>query len=166
MIDIGFTGTRQGMTPAQLRVVKGILYRVVDGIPPHGDGDLTVDDIAKRFARHGDCVGGDAEFHTLALAFGFSMTLHPGPPSKFSAKCQHAIQVYDSKGYVPRNHDIVDNSHWLIACPKEMEEPKTRRGGGTWATVRYAAGELAEKPPGGARKVLIIYPDGSAERRA
>lgn len=34
-----------------------------------------------------------------------------------------------------RNHDIVDSTELLIACPKEQVEVLRS---GTWATIRYA----------------------------
>lgn len=149
MINIGFTGTRQGMTPEQLRTLLGILSGVGEILQGH----------------HGDCDGADREFHTLVLALGGGVVIHPPDKDRFRAYCQYAVEEHPPKDYVPRNHDIVDDSKWLIGCPKEMTEPTDRRGGGTWATVRYGAGELAKKPPGGARKVVVILPDGSEIRR-
>jgi hypothetical protein len=163
LIDIGFTGTRQGMTKAQLRTLWLVFKRVIDGESPDGEGDYSYD--RDVMVRHGDCVGADAECHTLALASGFEVTTHPPLDPRYWARCQYAAEVKTRDEYIARNHAIVNESKWLISCPKEMTEPTDRRGGGTWATVRYGAGELAKKPPGGARKVLVILPDGSEIRR-
>jgi hypothetical protein len=59
----------------------------------------------------------------------------------------------EPKGYLDRDHDIVDMSYLLIATPQTFDE-QTRSG--TWATVRYAR-KLRSK-------LLIIYPDGDIER--
>ena len=53
------------------------------------------------------------------------------------------------KDYLDRNHDIVDETELLIACPKEPEEI-TRSG--TWATIRYARKKK--------KKLRIILPNG------
>jgi hypothetical protein len=49
-----------------------------------------------------------------------------------------------------RNHDIVDETELLIACPGELAEAVRS---GTWATVRYAR-KLG-------RPIVIFWPDGS-----
>ena len=164
MIDIGFTGTRAGCTAAQLCTLGAVFQRMNAGGSP--DGSVEVFNHRTIRGHHGDCVGADAEFHTLVLAFGGGVIIHPPLNGNFRAHCQHAVEVRPAKGYVPRNHDVVNESKWIFACPKEMVEPTDRRGGGTWATVRYAAGELAKKPPGRPRKVIVILPDGSEIRRS
>jgi len=164
VIDIGFTGTRQGCTAAQLRTLGAIFQRMAAGGSPDG----SVEPFNHRTIRghHGDCEGADAEFHTLVLAFGGDVVLHPPLVRDLRAECRHAVEERPPKKFLARDHDIADESVWVIACPKEMEEPKQKRGGGTWATVRYSAGELGKKPPGGARKVIVILPDGSEVRRS
>jgi len=57
--------------------------------------------------------------------------------------------LYNARPPLTRNHDIVDCTELLIACPKSMKEELRS---GTWATVRYA--RKLERP------VIIIYPNG------
>lgn len=138
----GFTGTRDGLTPEQKKALMSILamyepYQV----------------------QHGDCIGADETLHYLCLTGLGSVYICVRPPidSKYRAWCslKHPFVVsVEPKPYIQRNHDIVDNSTYLIACPKESVEVLRS---GTWATIRYA--QKRGKP------VYIIFPDGSVDRR-
>jgi hypothetical protein len=101
--------------------------------------------------HHGDCIGADADFHTIALSRGLSIVIHPPENPVKRAYCSPG-QVMRPKPYLDRNHDIVDSCTLLIACPSTDEE-EVRSG--TWATIRYA------------RKVsrtrIIVYPSGRVE---
>jgi len=59
------------------------------------------------------------------------------------------------KPYLERNHNIVDESELLIACPKSKEEELRS---GTWATVRYARKKGV--------RIILIYPDGSVSEES
>src|SRR5262245_38799399 len=64
--QIGFTGTRHGMTPSQRLAVTAVVHEVA-----HDSGFV---------AHHGDCVGADAEFHDLCRVEPLStIVVHPGP---------------------------------------------------------------------------------------
>lgn len=166
MIHVGFTGTRNGCTEKQHKQLREVFRHLQKGLDPVGN-PLEVENVNEGnylsdvVGHHGDCEGADVQFHHLCREFYFDIVVHPPLEDKYQAFCGGAVEVRKPKGYLTRDRDIVDDSHWVIACPKEMEEPPSRRGGGTWATVRYAAGELKKIPPGGARNVLIILPDGS-----
>lgn len=119
-LSIGFTGTQQGMTPAQYNAVFKIL------------SDLK-NDITK--VRHGDCIGADAEFHAMAQKLNLVIVIHPPINSSKRAFCKGYNEEFPKKEYLVRNRDIVDNSDILIATP---HLPKEELRSGTWATVRYA----------------------------
>jgi hypothetical protein len=123
---VGFTGTRQGMTPAQKRVVKDLL------------GELSPVRVV-----HGDCVGADADFHAIATELGIPIYLRPGHnvrgESPTRAYCEGADYAYLSRNYLQRDEDIVKDADKgdgvLIACPSGMNEVLRS---GTWATIRRA----------------------------
>lgn len=147
-LHIGFTGTRVGMSPAQLRgVMDAILDRIGGGFVAH----------------HGDCVGADAEFHRLCRGQWpgpVRIVAHPGPPSGWSANCE-SDQRWVWKPYMVRNRDIVDmieadgpDSRLMIAAPLERE-PQPR--GGTWATIAMAREALRR---GRLSELVVIGRDG------
>ena len=51
------------------------------------------------------------------------------------AYCENYEYMYPQQEYLNRNHNIVDASEILIACPAQTEEVIRS---GTWATIRYA----------------------------
>ena len=130
----GFTGTQVGMTPEQKIVLSKILVFL--------EGEL----------HHGSCVGADADAHQIAKALDtICVVIHP-PKNKSKMAKLTGDKMRPPKDYLERNHNIVDETERLIACPKdETEELRS----GTWATVRYA---IKTKKP-----VTIIYPNGLVE---
>lgn len=101
--------------------------------------------------HHGDCVGGDAEAHAIAVSLGYASRGHPPQADSMRAHCWPMVEVAEPKPYLARNHDLVDVSHELLALPDSPLEK--RRGSGTWATIRYA--RKIE------RALTIIWPDGT-----
>lgn len=140
-VKLGFTGTRKGMTIAQVATVRDILEH------------FYVPDTDSEF-HHGNCVGSDEEALMLANAIGYWTVAHP---AKGLDKYQISVFLSDeARNYrVPlsRNRNIVDETEYLIAAPLEAVEPKPARGQGTWSTVRYA------RP----RPLVIVWPDGTVE---
>jgi len=136
MIEIGYTGTRRGMTIEQIAALCKIMlsYHKMSG--------------AFRW-HHGMCVGGDTESHKLAKIFDFNVRGHPPNDSRYVTVFTDLDSMADPKNYLVRNHDIVDESSILIATPKEHKEILRS---GTWATVRYAKSH--------GLKVVIIDPLG------
>ena len=132
MTAIGFTGTQQGMTDIQKLRLRTIL-QASQGTEFH----------------HGDCMGADAEAHDIALELGLIPVIHPPKnPSKRAFK--PATTILPPKEYLDRNHNIVDGTQLLVACPKETEE---QLRSGTWATIRYAKKTNKNR--------YIIFPDGT-----
>lgn len=120
-IDVGYTGTRKGMTLLQLARIEVIL-----------------DTLTVVRARHGDCIGGDEEFHELCITAEIPIEIHPPDNDRLRAFCKGAVKVHEPKPFIKRNHIIVNTCDLLIAAPKETYEPAPARGQGTWSTVRYA----------------------------
>jgi hypothetical protein len=130
---VGFTGTRTGMTTAQLRVLMEKNVYMTHGF-------------------HGACAGADREFHKWFP--DIRMDLYP------SDEPQHKWAFENCKGgkdivhpiYPPlvRNRMIVDAVQLMFAAPSSYIEQK--RGSGTWATIRYA--RLIQKP------LIILWTDG------
>lgn len=120
-VVVGFTGTREGLTPQQREGIRFYLEK------------LKPDE-----AHHGDCVNGDERFHKICEEFGISVVIHPPDIPTLRAFCKNAIRVEKPKPYLERNKDIVKESTIMLAAPKELNEPEPGRGQGTWSTVRYA----------------------------
>lgn len=144
MTELGFTGTRFGMTPAQKAAVAK---------------RLAAYDPATVVAHHGDCIGADADFHALCRDAGVAkIVAHPGhPDGRPTDTSQRAFtdadEVREPKPFLVRNGDIVDESSEMIATPAEFTE--TQRGG-TWSTIRRARR--------GGRPLTIVFPDGEVTR--
>ena len=136
-MNIGFTGSRNGLTEAQTERLTDLLVEM----KPH------------EF-HHGDCVGADEGAFELAHPLGVWTICHPPTDPKLRAYTRNS-QIRDPKHYLARNHDIVDETDHLIACPGKMEEEGRS---GTWATIRHA--RKTGKP------ITIIWRDGSVSQEA
>ena len=138
-MKIGFTGTRKGLTldaRNSLIVVLTVLRAI---------------DSAYIKIHHGDCVGADEMVHRIAVESDVTVIIHPPLLSRYKAGCK-ADEYRTPRPYLERNHDIVDETDILIACP---ETPFEETRSGTWATVRYARKMK--------KIILMIYPDGDVE---
>lgn len=112
---------------------------------------LLFDDLIAEWAHHGDCIGADADFHRLAVLQGLKTHGHPPINPSKRAWCKFD-EIENEKEYLDRNKDIVDATHFLIACPQTFEEELRS---GTWSTIRYA--RIQQKPG------VIVWPDGGVE---
>lgn len=136
MSRLGYSGTSKGMTAEQKAALREILNEA--------DGEL----------HHGDCIGGDAEAHEIALDCGLLPILHPPTNTSKRAWCESpAHLIRPERPYLTRNRDIVDETIALIAAPAEFDEQPR---GGTWYTVRYARKR--------GRPIALILPDGIVRR--
>lgn len=138
MINIGFTGTQEGMTPAQSQTVfdEMMLY-----------GQDPDDWVAE--AHHGLCVGADEQFHRLLSYMHKSLVVHGHPPINRSKVANCDVDVmHPPLEYLARNREIVEACTVLFAAPKGQEALRS----GTWSTVRYA--RRIGKP------IRIVWPDG------
>lgn len=154
-LHIGFTGTRKGMTDAQQRTVLAYMQKL-----RWPDPDRAVH--LTMTLHHGDCEGGDEQFHRIG-SFNIieptggagvdKIVIHPPDDDTHRAFCKTAPwdEVRDPKPYLARDADIVLETGLLIAAPRSMKEQ--RRGSGTWATIRMA--RQLDRP------IFIAWPDGS-----
>lgn len=132
MEHLAFTGTQQGMTPAQRQRYNQVFA-----------------ELRPAWLHHGDCVGADAEAHDDSFS-DTRIHIHPcNIPSKRAWKFHYHKREKELPP-LERNRVMVDVSEALVATPKGMEEELRS---GTWATVRYARKQ--QKP------VHIVWPDGS-----
>ena len=132
-MKVGFTGTQKGMTAIQQLCVAELI---------EGSSEL----------HHGDCIGADDEVDQVGAALGIPKFIHPPLDNKKRAFCFRGIVgVLPSKPYLERNHDIVDESDYLVAAPSGAERIRS----GTWATIRYA------RKMG--KRICIVMPDGKVE---
>lgn len=112
---VGFTGTQEGMTQAQVKRLRSLLGP------------------ANEF-HHGDCIGADAEAHEVAESLGLFIVVHP-PVNSYKRAFKNGHVVLPPLPFLTRNHEIVRVCDQLLAAPR-MEEEELRSG--TWATVRFA----------------------------
>jgi hypothetical protein len=136
--SVGVTGTRKGLTAVQKEAVKILL------------SDLKAEEL-----QHGDCVGADAEIHSLAEALGLRIVIHTPSDTKRRAHCR-SDHIEPPKPYLARDRAIVDATALLIATPAEQHGERLRSG--TWTTVRYA------RKAG--KRIIIVRPDGTREESA
>ncbi len=132
-VVVGFTGTREGLTPAQ----HAALIAWFEVRPP---GVL----------HHGDCVGADAGAHETALRRGWRVEVHPGMGvMNLRAITTGHDRLHAARPNLDRNTDIVAAATELLACPNGPEILRS----GTWSTVRKARVRGLPR--------TIIWPDGS-----
>jgi hypothetical protein len=128
-MNVGFTGTRFGMSELQKQALYGKLTELKE---PKQSQIYAI--IWEEF-HHGDCVGADAEAHAIALTFRFKVVIHPPDQDKLRAFCKTYSRLEFPRPYLERNKIIVDSCNLLIAAPRTNGE-KLRSG--TWSTIRYA----------------------------
>jgi hypothetical protein len=143
-VIVGVTATREGLSPPQRAFIREYLE---EHCPPELIAENKVE------AHHGDCVGGDEQFHEICLDLGIPVVLHPPEDPRLRAYCQGAIRSEKAKPYLERNKDIVRASTVLLGAPREKFEPPAARGQGTWSTIRYA--RQRSKPH------IVIMADGT-----
>lgn len=132
-MNIGFTGTRKGMTDAQKKRLKLLLKAMKSKITR---------------VHHGDCIGADSEFHYIvdSLNTKIEIIIHPPTEAIHRAHCPSPF-IRNKKSYLARNRDIVNESELIIATPKTMLR---EGGGGTWYTINFAKSR--------GKRVIILEP--------
>lgn len=122
-MKIGYSGTQFGMNSRQKEnfVIRIIEYQDNQGITEF---------------RHGDCEGGDSDAHDLIRKhFPYIKIIGHPPLNPAKRAFKQCDELRPEKDYIPRNHDIVDETDELIAAPKQSHEVLRS---GTWSTIRYA----------------------------
>lgn len=142
-LRVGFTGTRKGMTAAQLSSFFSLFLSIRD----NNLGQQLVLD-------QGCCVGSDEHSAVLAHVLGARIIGHPPENGHLISKLAMRLctEVRSAKYYTDRNMDIVNETSQLIATT--LTDDEVNRSG-TWATVRYAMKQ--DKP------VTLILPGGTVK---
>jgi hypothetical protein len=130
-MDMGFTGTRKGMTERQKAVFRDQLLALKPDI-----------------FRHGDCIGADADAHELVRKHcpKARIIIYPANSIGYRAFCKGDV-ARPMMNPLFRNKMIVEAAELLVAFPDTKKE---RLRSGTWATIRYA------RKIG--KRVDIVYP--------
>lgn len=139
-MNIGFTGTRFGMTPEQRESFKAVMMRF------HAS-------LSDSF-HHGDCIGADDQAANDAHENGIYIVRHPPVDETHRAFNPHFKEEREPKKHFARNRDIVDETEMLIACPQYAEPITKETMGGTAFTVTYARKR--------GKSLTIVRPDGSS----
>jgi hypothetical protein len=138
LIRLGYSGSLDGMAKPQLLAIHQYLVQV-----------FIAGDNVRVEAHHGDCDGGDKEFHVIATVLGCRTIAHPPVNPAKRAWCK-ADEVRAPKDYLSRGRDIASETWELLAAPQSPEpDPHSR----TWITAGYAA-QMGHP-------VWIFLPDGS-----
>ncbi len=116
---VGFTGTREGMSPNQR-------FELAEGLVAIGAREL----------HHGDCVGADAQAHVIARQLGLRVVGHPPRLSALRAFCV-CDELMEPRPYLRRNREIVASVELLVAAPRTMTRTRGATSG-TWYTVNHA----------------------------
>lgn len=133
-IQLGVTSTRRGMSTRQQARAFSILHNLRSYIEE---------------ARHGDCIGGDEQFHSYFLMLGFKTIIHPPSDPRYRAFCKGAWRVEEPDKYLKRDRAIVKSSTLIISAPYS---PTPQPRSGTWYADRYA---LKSR-----RDLIRVLPDG------
>lgn len=138
-MHIGFTGTRDGMSQAQVVAFTDLFT------------DLSINDVL-RFGQ-GCCVGADEQATRIVKeAMGHRAWIIGYQPEIKTHVSQYCLETSDElrdpKPYLDRNKDLVDDCSLLIGAVRGDEELRS----GTWSTIRYAKKTN--------RDYAIIYPNG------
>lgn len=121
-MNIGFTGTQRSLANDQRERLRVLLE------------DLRRTGLFKIEFHHGDCIGADETAANMAWDLGYWIVCHP-PLDRRKRAFTKFNHIHLPRPYFIRNHDIVDATKILVACPGENTEVLRS---GTWATVRYA----------------------------
>lgn len=139
MADIGFTGTREGLTGPQHLSLRRVLSALLSSP-------------ADTF-HHGDCIGADAQAHDTTRNVSHARIIGH-PPDKSVIRAFKGCDILRAElPYLVRNRNIVDATDEMVATPDGPE----RQRSGTWSTIRYALKK--------GQRVNIVWPDGRIEVR-
>jgi len=140
ILQVGFTGTRNGMNYLQKREV----YAQLKALQSKSCGLIEL--------SHGGCLGSDEQVHAIAQGLKIFCHVRPGSDPKMTMHLSgnRGYHVYPRKSYKVRNTTIVTSTSILIVAPyEECEQVR----GGTWMTYRIGLRYKSE--------VRTIYPSGA-----
>jgi hypothetical protein len=137
-VILGVTGSRHGLTQAQMTTVTRLLRQYAAPWGVFGTLEL----------HHGDCAGVDVQVASIAAGLGYRTVSHP--PTNESWRGWHVSdEIRPPRDYLARDRTIVHECELLIACPS-THWPQARSG--TWYTIRYA--RQVRRP------LLLVSPTG------
>ena len=152
IVKLGFTGTRDAAKVQGVQLIR-MAYQIHawrERIKTVCGQDL---ERLERIEWHyGMCVGADAYAADLAKAAGFYLVGHPPKNRKLVSIEVRPDEIRPALDYLDRNWAIVKEVGLIYAMPKEDDEPEMKRGGGTWATIRYARQN--------GNPLCLMYPSG------
>lgn len=143
-MDIGFTGTQDAVTEAQLASFVYVMKLL----------RLSAENVQNVAFHHGDCIGADDIAGKVAKKLHYRIILHP-PTNKSKRAFGEYDEAKEPREYLQRNKDIVLESEVVLAMPAENKE---RVRSGTWSTIRFARKQAVPR--------IIIYPDGTISNEA
>ena len=152
-LNIGFTGTRQGMSNPQFDEVLRIVEMLKKTAPRTG-----LYQIADISAFHGDAVGADSQFDSICTSFGIVRFIYPSNIEGQRAHCEDRGARIAAPPAPPleRNVVIVQHSHIMIAAPHIGDEHFAGDvRSGTWSTIRKA--RRASRP------LFLVNPNGTCQ---
>ena len=128
---IGFSGSKEGLDPYQLVLLKNYL--------------TNINNITK--ALHGGCVGADEQFHDICLELGIPLEVHFGYSSKnkiknhkYRANLNGPFTHKPFETFFARNRTIADRSDIVFTGPNSV----LNKRGGTWHTWKYSNNTLKQ----------------------
>jgi hypothetical protein len=133
-MKIGITGTRKCITQEQQKSLHDLLESFI----PYE-------------MHHGDCIGADAQAHSVAILHEQKTVLHKPINTSLVANCLGDEERLPLE-YHARDRQIVIETDILIALP--LTEPMQTRGG-TYYTFSFS--EKMKKPS------IIIWPNGRVQ---
>lgn len=144
ILQIGFTGTQQGMTDRQKRDLRNYLIHY-----------STLCDVT---FHHGLCIGSDEQAHHIFKEVCPNGKIHGHPPIIKTKEAQFDLgdffKLEDPLDYLVRDKMIVDQCTIIIAAPRSLEEELRS---GTWATVRYTR-KVRMTQPYYPKRLIILDP--------
>lgn len=143
-MNVGFSGTRKGMTPEQIAAITRLLERVKAFNPTK-----------ECWLNHGDCTGADEQIHPIGISLGYRIHVHPPENVKQRAYCELYDKIETPQMYSMRNGIIVRRSDLVIAAPSGKKN--IPRGSGTWQVIRLVRKIRPKKP------YVVVYPDGETQ---
>ena len=122
-MKLGFTGTRHGMTTAQLQAFTAYVRR----------------ERPTRF-HHGGCLGADAQAHRIVrVVLGLACPIEVWPSNIDGWRADipggAGVLIHEPQDPLLRNHQIVNLVDKLFVTPESAKEIYRS---GTWTTYRYA----------------------------
>lgn len=138
MIHLGVAGTRRPLTDQQWHWLKDEMAMA--------DLSIRLVKLQRPLLHHGDCTGGDAAAHEIAVAMGWHVIIHPPVNDAYRAYCQvpqdGVSKILREQKYRVRDERIAIRSSLILGIPGTPLRLATKGGrkqtSGTWGTLLMA----------------------------